>query len=532
MAGRRFLLAVILGAGVLHGISIARSLLPAQDGLKFIHIARQFQQDSWPSVVRETDQHPLYPALIVVVEPAVRLLIGPGPDTWRMAAQIVAAVASLALLLPLYGITRALFDDRIACIAVAIAALLPVPAEVGHDTLSDSLGLLLLLVSLRYGAVALRRGQWRPALLAGLAGGVGYLARPEVVLAPLALCLAWVIVQMRRGKPRLAVASPVVAAMSLSALVLVGSYALVKGHVSEKLALRHGTGMTTRQTMLRAVPQPLPRGLDDPRWDFSPKEESEHIPIRDPLKALRWIACQWWDELCWGFAIMAIWGLVRHRFILTLCRDREPEDRGWAEQIVLATFAGVFLIMLLRHVAALGYLSSRHTLPLVMISVPWAAAGTFVCLWGLAVKLPWSPRAAWVTCTVGMGLVVVTLVVYQLRPGHPSRFGHWAAGCWLAEHATAEDVVLDTRGWARFISQKPGYDYWHVRQALTDSRLSYVVVGHDELAALSPRARTLNALLAYAATPVLDLPVLAGSKSVGVRIYHFHQPSSWEGLVR
>src|SRR5271157_3327346 len=109
MAGRRFLLAVVLGAGVLHGISIARSLLPAQDGLKFIRVARQFQEDSWPSVVRDTDQHPLYPALIAALEPAIRLLAGPGPDTWRIAAQVVAAVASLAMLVPLYGITRALF---------------------------------------------------------------------------------------------------------------------------------------------------------------------------------------------------------------------------------------------------------------------------------------------------------------------------------------------------------------------------------------------------------------------------------------
>ena len=113
-----------------------------------------------------------------------------------------------------------------------------------------------------------------------------------------------------------------------------------------------------------------------------------------------------------------------------------------------------------------GYLSSRHTLPLVMISVPWAAAGTFVCLRGLAVKLPWSTRTAWIGCVLSMGLVVVTLVVYQLRPGHASRWGHWAAGRWLTEHATAGDVVLDTRGWARFLSQTPGYDYWHVRQAL------------------------------------------------------------------
>ena len=69
MAGRRILLAIVVLAAVLHGISISRSLLPAQDGLKFIRIARQFQNDPWPDVVRDTDQHPLYPALIAAVEP-------------------------------------------------------------------------------------------------------------------------------------------------------------------------------------------------------------------------------------------------------------------------------------------------------------------------------------------------------------------------------------------------------------------------------------------------------------------------------
>ena len=37
----------------------------------------------------------------------------------------------------------------------------------------------------------IRTGDWRPALAAGLAGGVGYLARPEAILAPAALGLAW-----------------------------------------------------------------------------------------------------------------------------------------------------------------------------------------------------------------------------------------------------------------------------------------------------------------------------------------------------
>jgi len=66
---------------------------------------------------------------------------------------------------------------------------------------------------------------------------------------------------------------------------------------------------------------------------------------------------------------------------------------------------------------------------------------------------------------------------------------------------------------------------------LTDAHLAYVVVGHEELEAKSPRARTLNALLAYAATPVQDFPVFVSDRNVGARIYRFHRPVSWEGLM-
>jgi hypothetical protein len=198
---------------------------------------------------------------------------------------------------------------------------------------------------------------------------------------------------------------------------------------------------------------------------------------------------------------------------------------------VLGCFAAVFLVALVRHASSLGYVSGRHTLPLVLISAPWAAAGTFVCLRGLGVKLPWGPGTARAACVLATALVATVLVVYQLRPGHPTRRGHWAAGQWLAAHLGPSEAVLDTRGWARFIARAPGYDYWHVRQALTDAHLTYVVVGHDELESKSPRSRTLNALLAYAATPVQDFPVFVGEKSVGVRLFRFHRPGSWEGLV-
>jgi hypothetical protein len=531
MARRRLLLAIVLTSAALHATSIARSLLPAQDGLKFIRVARQFQNNPWPDVVRDTDQHPLYPALIAACEPAVELFCGTGPDTWRIAAQLVAASAAIALLLPLYGITCVLFDDRVACIAVAIYALLPIPAEVGHDTLSDSIGLLATLLCLRWGAVAIRTGSWRAAMAAGLAAGMGYLARPEVLLAFFAVGLTWGMTAVRRLDLRAALMSPVMPAMGLSVLVAVGSYALIKGEVSEKLAMRYGAALGAQTIMLRAVPQWLPKGLDDARWDFSAKEESERAAIHHTRTALRWIASDWWDELCWGFAIMTIWGLVRQRYIVSLCPDREPTATGQVERAVLGVFAATYLVVLIRHAMSLGYVSGRHALPLTLISVPWAAAGTFVCLRGLKVKLPWSPRVAYTTGIIGIGLAVAILVAYQLRPSHPTRWGHWAAGRWLSQNLGPAEVVLDTRGWARFISQAPGYDYWHVRQALTDSHLSYVVVGHEDIDAQSPRARTLNALLAYAAEPVQEYPGFAGDRNVGVRIYRFHRPDSWQGMI-
>ena len=287
MAGRRFLLAIVLFGAILHGLSIARSLLPAQDGLKIIRVARQFQQEPWPDVVRNTDLHPLYPALIAAVEPVVSAFAGHGPDSWRIAAQLVSALAALAILVPLYGLTRSLFDERIASIAALIFVLLPLPAEVGHDTLSDSLGLLAMLLSLRWGAVAIRTSDWRSALAAGLAGGIGYLARPEVILAPVALCLAWAYTIARTRTLRSAITAPALPAMALSVLVLVGSYSLVKGQVSEKLALRLGAAIDSRPHLIRSVPQLLPKGLEGKGLDFSPKEESARTPVRNPLKALQ-----------------------------------------------------------------------------------------------------------------------------------------------------------------------------------------------------------------------------------------------------
>ena len=202
MAGRRTFLAVVLLAVVLHAVIIAQTLLPAQDGLKLIRIAQEFQTQPWSDVVRSSDAHPLYPALVAVTQPVVAVFAGHGPDGWRITAQIVATLAAIGLLVPIYAVTRLLFDHRIACLAAGLAVVLPRAAELGHDTLSDSLGLLATFLALWLGAVSLRTRDWRLALGSGLVAGLGFLARLEVILVPVAIGLAWMVGFRRDRLPR------------------------------------------------------------------------------------------------------------------------------------------------------------------------------------------------------------------------------------------------------------------------------------------------------------------------------------------
>jgi hypothetical protein len=554
MARRRSLLAILLLAASLHALLIAQTLLPAQDGLKLIRFARQFQTDPWCDVIRNADVHPLYPALVAAIEPLAAWFAGENPDAWRISAQLVAAMASVALLVPVYFLTERLFDRRIAFVAAGVLALLPRVAEAGHETLADSLALFATFTALCLGGRALSSGNRRLALGSGLASGLGYLARPEVLLVPFVIALA-ALSQWRReaGPSRVRRILAVVVMLAVPAMAT-GGYTAVKGQITEKLALRSGAWLGPQRILIRPVPQQLPRGLEDPRWDFSPKEETDRIVIRGTRQALSRIVVRWWEETAWFFAVMTAWGMARRKEILRLIHqgpEREQVDGGASQELrlldgrgssqhrhdglLLGLFAGVYALALLRHSTTLGYLSWRHVLPLVVASIPWAAAGTYLCCRRTGELLRLGPGGFRVARLSAMAFTLLLSISVQMNPNHLnhlSRWGHWAAGRWLSEHAQPGEQTLDTRGWARFVSERPGYDYWHVRQALTDSNLSYVLVGLDELEARSPRAATLRALLAYAATPLADFPDSPGGRNPAVRIYRFQHPDSWEGLAR
>ncbi len=520
MASRRWLLAVAALSAILHGVGIARTPLPAQDGLKFLRVAREFQSQPWLDVVRSSDQHPLYALAIALVEPPLSLVCGGhGPLAWRLAAQGVSALASVLLLWPLHGLTRRMFGERAANLAVFCFALLPFPNVIGHETLADALALACTVGALACGEAVLRSRSWGAAVGCGVCAGLGFWTRPEVALVPPMVALAGVI-RWRPWADEWALAGRLMV-MAGVVLVFVGGYAVIKGEVSEKLSLRWSTALGLNNHPPKKLAPQFPKGLNDPRFDFTPKEEADASTLRhDLMAAAKQLVREWAEGVTYVLVPVFLIGLVW---------GRSPTGERDGKRLILL-YAVAFTAIALRHAYTLGYLSGRHALSLIVVTVPVAASGMliwsdgFVRRWQVAPV--WSRRLGY----AGLLSLAVAGIAAQGKAGHPSRWGHLAAGTWLRDHSAPDARVLDTRGWASFVRGIPGYDYWHVRQALSDKQLKYVVVGADELAAPSRRAATLRAMLAYAGEPVAEFSGRRDGRGTAVKVYRFDPPRSWEGI--
>jgi hypothetical protein len=281
----------------------------------------------------------------------------------------------------------------------------------------------------------------------------------------------------------------------------VGAYAIAKGELSEKPAVRMGIGLPATVEASWTPPGDAPRGLDG----LPPKEEGEGVEVDGVPAAAAEAALRWARLMGIGLAPLALVGAWL-----------APPGAG---RRVLRLYVLLFSALVVRHAAVRGYLSSRHLMPLVVATLPWAAWRLARLGDRLAGWLRIEGRGRRVAALGALGLMLAAGLVTQAKPVHPTRWGHWAAGVWLRDTAAPGAAVLDTRGWAGFVSGLRVYDAWHVRQALTDGGLAYVVVEADELTAASERAGRLRAWLDANARPIRTFPRAEGATGVGVLVY-------------
>lgn len=444
------LVLLALAAG-LHAWMVARTQVMARDTIGYIRYALEMEEKSWAEVVYSLEQHPGFPAYLLLVSYPIRAVLGTTPDSMMWSAQLANALAGVLLVIPMYYLAREFFGRREAFGVAVLFQVLPVTLQVTSDGLSEGLYLLMALSSLCLAAQGMRlRSVWRMGL-AGLTGGLAYLTRPEgaiVVAAAGGVLLAaqW-LPEWRWSWRKL---SAGLACLTLGAALGGAPYVAVTGTITNKPSSKklgdgffdlfkdHEAGEHKKQSKPVAVTHTPGPACILAIWWRSPASSPDRPPLWWALWAL---VSETGRTLQYGLAVPLLIGMW-------FARPWLLKPHTWLLQIV-----GLLNALLLIWLAlGMGYLSERHTLLIAYCCLIPAALGLQkVAEWVQYWCPRWlgGPAKSWLVLWLA---ILAVLLPTALRPLHANRAGHRAAGQWLAEHAQPWDTIVDPFCWGHYFA--------------------------------------------------------------------------------
>jgi hypothetical protein len=441
-------LAVLLAAAAaVHLWLVAHTATTARDGIGFARYAINLQSPHQVAtghdpgrdllrVIKEAQHPPGYPAAVFAAAKFVRRFGDlPHPEAYLLAAQLVSAAAGVLLVVPVYLTGRMLFGRFEGFAAALLISVLPTPARVTSDALTEGTYLLVAATAVMLGVRAVRRPGVGGFLLCGLATGATYLIRPEGLIVAAAVGATAVALGLARRWPR-DLAAGRVTALVVGVAFLAGPYmGLIEG-LSNKSSPKEmlNPDLNPRAKLYRgqaaAVPQPVVAAPLFADWREGGENRilwAGQAIVAETVQALYFVPA--------GLAVLAV----------VLLRRRVAADPGLWVLLALAALSALLLLVLGLKV---GYVSERHTILLVLVGCLLAAAA----LEPVAALVRNRVRPEWLLCALAVAALPATL-----KPLHANREGHKYAGRWLAAHATEQDCVIDPFEWALWYSGRSLY---------------------------------------------------------------------------
>ncbi len=470
------LAALVLVAIAVHAWLVSHTAVTARDSLGFARQALCFETPSAAPPhaggrpkntidhIRASEHPPGYPLAIWGVYKALSTVSdAPVADRALLAAQIANALAAVLLVIPTYLIGRMLFSQNVGFAAALLFQVLPVPARITSDGLTEGVYLLATAVAVALAVRAVTVPRISSFLLCGLASGFAYLVRPEGLLVAGGPGVVALWLGLTRRWPRELAFGRLAAIVVGVGLVAVPYVALI-GKLSNK---------TTADILLKPgdAPPQIYRG--------SP---NTGLATTGPLFA------EWWNDTrdagqsqtMWGVqavlkevskgANYVVWPLAL--FAILALRRRFGTDPGpW----VLVVVALCNFSLLLYLAARVGYVSERHTVLLTLLACPFAAAGLPLLAVAIGQVFPRIERLGVRVTAASLLVVLVTASLpFTLKTMHPNREGHKHAGKWLAANMKENEALADPFCWAAWFSGRTLYrpsDY-----NPPSSRATYIVL--------------------------------------------------------
>lgn len=481
--GRDYLLLAVLAAvsaGV-HLWLVAHTKVTARDGVGFARYALGMQspESAGPpdpnrsafDVVRSEKQHPGYPAAIWITAKFVRRAVElPLADSTLLAAQLVSAAASLVLIVPMYLTGRMLFDRRAAFVAVLLFQVLPVPAHITSDALTEATYLLPAVSALAVGVWAVRRGRVGGFLLCGMATGAAYLVRPEglMVGAAVGAVVGWLGVL--RVWPRDLAFGRLTALVVGIGLVASPYVILIGGKLTQKPnpgQILNPTDNPRARLLQSRLDAPANRAVQGPLFASFWTLPDDAGRIGAVWPAVSAALKETSQGLHYGGVAFALLGVIA-------LRRRVAADPGLA---VLFAFLGVNALAVILvgirgyevYDTRVYYVSERHVILIVLVCCFFAAVGLSEC----GRLLGTDPRRGRFLGIGLLGLLVATALPSTLKPLHANREGHKHAGEWLRDRLQGDDCLIDPFEWAGYYSQRTLH---HIFPDPEHPEVTYVVV--------------------------------------------------------
>jgi hypothetical protein len=229
---RWLIVAALLAAGM-QAVIAARAYSINVDGLTFIAIAEQLEQDP-VATIRKHDQHPGYPAMILCAERTLEAFGRPrDPWTWTVATRMPAAICGVLSVIAMWLFTRRMFGVQVANIAALSFAALPLFRMNASDALSDTPHLLFYLLAAWCAVEGFATGRAAWWLGCGLLGGIAFWFRPEGLEPPLIVGML-IVCQCLLRKVSLVYGARGLTAVTCGMLAIVVPYIVLAGKFTSK----------------------------------------------------------------------------------------------------------------------------------------------------------------------------------------------------------------------------------------------------------------------------------------------------------
>lgn len=429
-------LAILTAIALAIGIYlIITTVLISKDGVYYIERAQQFASDP----VKIIKAHPPgYPFLIMAAHKCAALFMDDSSVfTWIYAAQGVTLLCRLLALIPLYFIGKLLVGSKNSFWAILILIILPYPAMMGSDVIREWPHLLFLasgLLALLYGV---KRGKWWLFGVAGFVAGLGYLIRFECAQVVI-YGVIWLAIDMFRPCFNVSKFKNIL----IIAILLAGfavptiPYMAIRGEIFPT-QLKNAFSINSQS-----------QTSDD--FVSIPKNETANIVSGMPklLKAFARLFNRIAENLIYFFILPLIFGLYKtfHNRQKILC------FKNFFVMGFIALNTSMMLLLYLNH----GYISRRHTLPLVVMAVFYLPTGIkAIAEWWCSKTKKNSDsdvrRMAFILLVVGVAICLPKLLGNK---GHKA--GHLAAAEWISANTAADAVIAVPDSRISFYAERKG----------------------------------------------------------------------------